>query len=58
MRKPKPSPPKWYWADSDNCWFCNNRTNCNACKIMKKLSKYDRTREKEKTRRIKEQFNY
>lgn len=54
MRKPKPSPPKWYWADSDNCWFCNNRTNCNACKIMKKLSKYDRTREKEKTRRIKE----
>ncbi len=36
MRKPRPSLPKWYWWDSDNCWFCDNRTGCNGCKVIKK----------------------
>jgi len=38
QRKPRPSPPRWYWWDSDNCWACKNRNNCNQCKTLKKLS--------------------
>ncbi len=38
MRKPRPSPPKWYWLDSDNCWFCKNKNNCGNCKILKELA--------------------
>ncbi len=38
-RKPLPSPPKWYWYDSYNCWFCKNRRNCGSCKVLKEYSK-------------------
>lgn len=38
IRKP-PSMPYWYWLDTDNCWFCNNRNNCNNCSIIKKYRK-------------------
>lgn len=39
FRKPKPSPPHWYWWDSDNCWDCNNRNNCGGkgCKRLKEI---------------------
>ncbi len=39
FRKPKPSPPHWYWWDSDNCWCCNNKTNCGGkgCKRLKEI---------------------
>lgn len=36
-RKPRPQPPKWYWLDSDDCWCCKNRNNCNQCKRLKQL---------------------
>ena len=35
-RKPKPSPPHYMWADTDNCWFCNNYSGCHGCKILKR----------------------
>ncbi len=35
MGKARPSPPHWYWADSDGCWDYKNRNNCNGCKRMK-----------------------
>lgn len=35
-RKPRPQPPKWYFADNDNCWNCKNRRNCNQCKHLKR----------------------
>ena len=38
FRKPRPAPPKWYWWDSDNCWACRNRNNCNQCKWLKRLN--------------------
>ena len=58
FRKPKPSPPKWYWADSDNCWNCNyNFHGCHNCKRLKKFKRYDRTREKKIFREYKEQSN-
>ena len=38
-RKPTPSPPKWFWCDSDNCWDCNcNHKGCRNCKRLKQLS--------------------
>ena len=52
-RKPRPSPPKWYWWDSDNCWDCPDRNGCNNCKKMKKLNKYERTKEKRIFRQFK-----
>ena len=38
-RKARPQPPKYFWLDADNCWFCKNRNNCNGCKVLKKYIK-------------------
>lgn len=38
-RKPRPQPPKWYWLDSDNCYFCKKRNNCNSCRVLKQFKK-------------------
>ena len=37
-RKPRPSPPHWFWADTDDCWdcICSSR-GCNSCKRLKKF---------------------
>lgn len=48
LRKPRPSPPRWYWIESDNCYRCKNRNNCNQCKILKRKSAYEK---KNKTRK-------
>ena len=38
FRKPRPSPPKWFFWDNDNCWDCNcNHTGCSGCKRLKKF---------------------
>ena len=35
FRKPRPSPPKWFYWDTDNCWDCNcNHNGCNGCKRL------------------------
>lgn len=36
-RKPRPEPPKWFYLDNDDCWFCKNRNNCNQCKLLKQF---------------------
>lgn len=36
-RKQRPQPPRWFWLDTDNCWFCKNRNNCNQCKLLKQF---------------------
>lgn len=48
FRKPKPSPPHWYWLDSDNCWNCKNRNNCSGCKRLKKIKAIENERHKKK----------
>ena len=45
-RKPRPSPPKWYWPDSDNCWFCKNRSACGGCKMLKRVVHKQKERRK------------
>ena len=35
-RKARPQPPRYYWLDTDNCWPCKNRDNCNGFKVLKK----------------------
>lgn len=47
MRKPRPSPPRWWWFDTDGCWFCNNRRNCGSCKHLKR----QKVKEEEKRKR-------
>ena len=34
FRKLVPSPAKWYMIDTDNCYGCKNRNNCNHCKLL------------------------
>lgn len=34
-RKPRPEPPKDFFLDTDNCWFCKNRNGCGGCKFLK-----------------------
>ena len=59
FRKPRPSPPPWYWWDNDNCWWCKNRNNCSGCKKLKQVQakENERNRKKEISRRYKEQFD-
>ncbi len=41
LHKPKPSPPRWFFWDNDNCWFCKFRRNqkgCGNCKILKEIA--------------------
>ena len=38
-RKPRPSVPNWWWLDTDNCWRCKNKQNCNGCSFLKKHKK-------------------
>ena len=45
-RKQRPSPPKWYWLESDNCWFCKNRSACGGCKILKRVVHEQKERRK------------
>ena len=45
IRKPRPSPPKWFFLDNDNCWFCDNRRNCNGCHLLKE---YNATKKRKK----------
>lgn len=47
-RKERPQPPKWYWIDSDNCYACKNRNNCNGCKRLKELSYEIKNKKKHK----------
>lgn len=35
LRKPTPQPPRWYWWQNDNCWWCKNKSNCGNCKVLK-----------------------
>lgn len=42
-RKPTPSPPNWFWWDSDNCWDCNcNHNGCRNCKRLKRIAAQQR----------------
>ena len=55
MHKPKPSAPKWFFWDNDNCWFCEfryNRQGCSNCKILKQLAAEQK---KKQDRKIKKQ---
>ena len=36
IRKQRPQPPQWFWADTDNCWACKNRNGCGGCKFLKR----------------------
>lgn len=54
QRKPKPSAPRWYWLDGDDCWWCNGKDRhvCGSCKFLRKFARdYKDKKEKEK-------FNY
>ena len=46
-RKHRPSPPRWWFLETDNCWFCKNRNNCNGCKLLKQQKSCD-TRKRDK----------
>lgn len=48
FRKPRPSPPHWHWWDSDGCWWCQNRNNCNQCKTLKRVQAEQQAKQKRK----------
>lgn len=50
-RKPRPQPPKWFWLDTDGCWFCKNRNNCNGCRNLKHQQALERERRERKEKR-------
>ena len=49
MRKPRPSPPYYYWWDTDNCWNCPDRNGCAGCKRLKRyIAEYPAKRKRER----------
>ena len=60
MHKPKPSVPKWFFWDNDNCWFCKfsyNQQGCGNCKILKRLAAEQRKRQDRKEKqKLKEEW--
>ena len=38
-RKQRPQPPKWFYLETDNCYFCKNRNGCGKCKVLKPFKK-------------------
>lgn len=46
-RKPRPSPPYYFWLDADNCWRCKNKNNCTNCKALKRQRAKNREERKE-----------
>ena len=55
-RKPRPSMPHWYWLDSDGCWWCHNRQNCNSCKILKRVA-LPKKRDLQEQQRLEEEID-
>lgn len=48
IRKMHPQPPIWWLLDSDDCYFCKNKSNCGGCRILKKVkAQQDRKRRKD-----------
>ena len=45
-RKARPQPPWWYWPDSDGCYACKNRNNCNGCKRLKRVTAEQKKKQK------------
>ena len=54
FRKPRPSMPRWYWADVDNCYACKNRNNCNQCR---RLKEEDANQEEKRKRKEKGKYD-
>lgn len=60
-RKIRPSPPRYFWLDTDNCWCCKNRNACANCgfvKDMLKLYKLEKKRNKQQMLRSREKELY
>lgn len=38
-RKQRPQPPRWFHYETDGCWCCKNRKNCNTCRRLKEYRK-------------------
>ena len=54
-RKKRPEPPKHFYFDTDNCWFCKNRKGCSGCKVLKTyIAEHSSSR---KIKRNKEKFD-
>ena len=53
-RKARPQPPRYYWWDTDCCWACKDRNNCNGCKRLKQYianTRHNRRAEKQKLKK-------
>ena len=49
-RKARPQPPRYYWWDTDCCWDCKDRNNCNGCK---RLKEYNHSKDKANRHKVK-----
>lgn len=53
-RKPRPSPPKYYWIDTDYCWNCPKDKRLKACNGCSRIKKYIHSNDRGKRRREKQ----
>lgn len=55
-RKQRPQPPWYYWYDTDGCWFCDHRSGCSGCKVLKRYIAEGKGRNKRKIARDEKRF--
>ena len=45
-RKMRPQPLWWWTLETDGCWFCKKRNNCNGCRLLKKQAAESKQKKK------------
>lgn len=48
IHKPRPSVPRYYWWDTDNCYFCKRPIRDRGCSGCKHLKRYNHSKDKAK----------
>ena len=55
-RKKRPQPPKYFWYDTDGCWFCKKKNACGGCKVMKEIVAEQKEKQKQENGKQKNTF--
>ena len=57
-RKMRPEPPKYFWLDVDDCWFCKKKNACGGCKVIKKYIAEKQLTKRKVEREKKKKFDF
>lgn len=57
FRKPTPSPPPYFWYDTDGCWMCHIKgRGCRSCSFLKRYVHNQKERQERKEKQQLKRF--